>query len=618
MSQTSGTRIFAVKVNASLAAQVSQILNTAAVTFTVKPLDGPDVTPANNTAADTTSVNRAPAAQNDSAALILGGGATPVAVLANDSDLDNDPLTITAVSSPAHGTAVIQGSQVLYTPQAGFIGGDSLTYTISDGRATATATITLQVAGVDLRVSKSDGGLGRVMAGDVITWTLAYTSSGTQAAQNVTLREVVPAHTTFHAAASSAGWSCADGAAAGSACTLSLGTVPTQTSDARVFAVQVTNPPAEVGVITNTVQITHDPAQGPDATPANNTATDTTSVNRTPVAQDDAVSVLNGSLANALNVRANDSDADGDALTVVGVTAPAHGTAATNGTHVVYTPTVGYTGSDSLSYTVSDGMATATASVALSVTGSPLVVQVTSMPPAGTLVTPTTQIAYTITVRNGAGSAYSNLRVEAELPAETVLKSADKGCAAAVPQPDTQQTLVWTAATLASQETCIVRFTVVVSETALGTEVVQRTHASVTQLDGEISAAAPLFGPPVVTRHPLLASHVEVTEFNARRLGTGTDATVAWVTGMEQNLEGFVILRGTETTPLAPITELIPAANAPHDYEHLDSGLDSLTQYEYWLEVHYEDGRTVRVGPRIAQVVIFLPNMFGPTLALSN
>ena len=60
----------------------------------------------------------------------------------NDTDPGNDPLTITQVTAPAHGTATIHPGGIQYTPAAGYIGPDSFTYTISDGDGgSATATV---------------------------------------------------------------------------------------------------------------------------------------------------------------------------------------------------------------------------------------------------------------------------------------------------------------------------------------------------------------------------------------------------------------------------------------------------------------------------------------------
>jgi Ca2+-binding RTX toxin-like protein len=70
-----------------------------------------------------------------------------------------------------------------------------------------------------------------------------------------------------------------------------------------------------------------------------------------------------------VDVRANDSDPDGDALNVVSVTQPQHGTAAIQPSGKIrYTPASGYEGSDSFIYVVGDGRGgTASAVVALTV-----------------------------------------------------------------------------------------------------------------------------------------------------------------------------------------------------------------------------------------------------------
>ncbi|HYH50024.1 MAG TPA: Ig-like domain-containing protein [Acidimicrobiia bacterium] len=70
-----------------------------------------------------------------------------ISVLANDSDSNGDALSITSVSTPAHGTATISGPRIRYVPATGFAGVDSFTYKVSDGRggsATGTVTVTVQ------------------------------------------------------------------------------------------------------------------------------------------------------------------------------------------------------------------------------------------------------------------------------------------------------------------------------------------------------------------------------------------------------------------------------------------------------------------------------------------
>lgn len=77
--------------------------------------------------------------------------------LDNDSDDDNDTLTITAVGAPKNGTAIINGTgdRILYTPGPTYAtkGTDSFTYTISDGfGGTATRRISINADPLALRV----------------------------------------------------------------------------------------------------------------------------------------------------------------------------------------------------------------------------------------------------------------------------------------------------------------------------------------------------------------------------------------------------------------------------------------------------------------------------------
>ena len=94
------------------------------------------------------SINDAPTAAADTAA-VEKSVARDLLVLANDRDPDGDALRVTAVSAPLHGSASVSsdGQSVRYVPSPGWVGPDSLTYTVSDGRggqATATVAITVR------------------------------------------------------------------------------------------------------------------------------------------------------------------------------------------------------------------------------------------------------------------------------------------------------------------------------------------------------------------------------------------------------------------------------------------------------------------------------------------
>lgn len=63
------------------------------------------------------------------------------ALLANDSDPERAPLSFVSVQNTDHGSAVIEGAAVVFTPETDFVGTASFMYTISNGRLTATATV---------------------------------------------------------------------------------------------------------------------------------------------------------------------------------------------------------------------------------------------------------------------------------------------------------------------------------------------------------------------------------------------------------------------------------------------------------------------------------------------
>jgi hypothetical protein len=72
-----------------------------------------------------------------------------------------------------------------------------------------------------------------------------------------------------------------------------------------------------------------------------------------------------------IDVLANDSDADGDSLTIESATTPANGTVDITDSQVLYTPSADFAGTDSFTYTVADGNGgEATASVSVTVTAA--------------------------------------------------------------------------------------------------------------------------------------------------------------------------------------------------------------------------------------------------------
>ena len=117
-------------------------------------------------AASNAACNQPPDAVDDAATTFSG---TPVAVsvLANDTDPDvpADTIVVTETTQGANGSVTTNGTTATYTPNLGFFGTDSFTYTIGDGKGgTDTATVTIAV---NLRPATVTAGSGTKVFSDV-------------------------------------------------------------------------------------------------------------------------------------------------------------------------------------------------------------------------------------------------------------------------------------------------------------------------------------------------------------------------------------------------------------------------------------------------------------------
>ncbi|MBL8827520.1 MAG: tandem-95 repeat protein [Planctomycetaceae bacterium] len=123
------------------------------------------------------SVNDAPVGVNDTintrnidTILITTSG-----FLANDTDVDGDPLTAVLLTRPTHGTFVASGGGAwLYVPDATYFGNDTFTYIATDGQLSSqpiTVTIVISIAGGPNSggAAQSAGALGGVISSALIT-----------------------------------------------------------------------------------------------------------------------------------------------------------------------------------------------------------------------------------------------------------------------------------------------------------------------------------------------------------------------------------------------------------------------------------------------------------------
>ena len=240
-------------------------------------------------------------------------------VLVNDSDPDGDPLTIVEITQPANGEATISENVILYTPATDFAGNDSFTYTIDDGRGGQdTATVSVEVVRTNQPPVANDNQF-EVEQDSVDNVFDVLANDSDPDGDPLTIVEVSqPAN----------------------------GEV-TISGDVLLY----TPAPGHVGSDSFTYTID-------DGFGGQDTATVSVEVVRTnqpPVANDNQFEVERDSVDNVFDVLANDSDPDGDPLTIVEVSQPANGEAVISGDVILYTPAPGYVGADSFTYTIDDG-----------------------------------------------------------------------------------------------------------------------------------------------------------------------------------------------------------------------------------------------------------------------
>ncbi|MBW8881281.1 MAG: tandem-95 repeat protein, partial [Asticcacaulis sp.] len=261
-------------------------------------------------------------------------------LLANDSDPQGTPLSASLASGPSHGSVSVNADgSFSYTPDAEYSGADSFTYLASDGTLGATETVSIMVNGRP--------------AVSADTYTVDEDAVLTENAQNgVLANDSDPQGMPLSASLTS-------GPSHGSAVVNGDGsfsyTPDTDFSGADSFTYVVSNGGAQA---TATASITVNAT--PDA----------------PLAEDDTDFSTGHNQAfhvSAGQLLANDTDADGDVISVVSVGNAQHGSVSLNGGDVVFTPDLDFSGLADFTYTVADSTGrTDDATVTVDVAGSSL------------------------------------------------------------------------------------------------------------------------------------------------------------------------------------------------------------------------------------------------------
>ncbi|MEX2139567.1 MAG: Ig-like domain-containing protein [Pirellulales bacterium] len=286
-------------------------------------------------------VDTAPAARNDAFSVQTNSGPTFINVLADDTDPEGKPLRIIAVTQPKNGKVTIVPGGLLYEPNPGFEGIDEFTYTASDDERDIQAAV-IDIALVTLFVH-----------GTGVPYFPMNDDFARPEDMVVTLTEADLISNDYNPSKLPVDIASVSNPVGGSVLLNGDGSVTfTPTLNFVGFASFNYRCAAPLNANMSLVEI------------------EFTQVLDSPVAGDDAVAVNENTGANTLDVLGNDSDGDGDSLLISAVTQGAHGSLAIGlfGLNVVYTPQANFIGSDTFTYTVSDGNGgTDTATVTVSV-----------------------------------------------------------------------------------------------------------------------------------------------------------------------------------------------------------------------------------------------------------
>lgn len=263
-----------------------------------------------------TPLNDAPVAVNDEFTIDEGQNIL-IDVLANDTDVDGEALTLLSVTGAKGGVATIESGQIKYQPNPEYFGVETITYTMSDGQGaqdTATLTITVNevndppIAGIDTVNVDEEGSIQiDVLANDSDGNNDRLTISSVEKPQNG-LAKIENGKITY--------------------------TPDYNFSGPETFTYQVSD--GRGGMTTGTVNVTVNP------------------INDAPLAVDDSANGTEDTEM-VIDVLANDTDIDGDTLSILSVDSVVNGSVTIEGNKLRYSPNANFAGQDTITYTVSDG-----------------------------------------------------------------------------------------------------------------------------------------------------------------------------------------------------------------------------------------------------------------------
>jgi hypothetical protein len=267
-------------------------------------------------------INKAPLATNDSAQ-VDEDNSTVIDILANDSDKENnlDNTTITITKQPQHGSVEVVNGKVKYTPNSGYSGSDSFKYTVKDkvGATSNEAVVDITVNNVnDAPEVKNNIDNKNYQDGDDVELNVSENFEDPDGDDLEFTATGLPAGLTIDKTTGKI-----------------TGKIDKNASQSGPYEVTITakDPSGEEVTTTFKINVTN-------PLPTANNDSETTNED-TPI----TIDVIN-----------NDSDIDGDALTIKSssLTQPSNGKVEIKDGKIIYTPNENFNGTDTFTYKVVD------------------------------------------------------------------------------------------------------------------------------------------------------------------------------------------------------------------------------------------------------------------------
>ncbi|WP_242424387.1 tandem-95 repeat protein [Vibrio parahaemolyticus] len=398
-------------------------LNLKDLTISASVSDGVNPTANDSDSLIVNRVNDAPVAKDD-IATTQEDTAVTIDVLPNDSDVDGDKLSIQSASVPeAQGKVEIVDGKLVFTPAENFHGDAEITYTLTDGALTEQATVNVTVNAVNDTPVVESNLADQTLAEDFTPYTidlntafsdvdnvdgeLTFSVSGNSNIQVAIVNGIATITPTADWNGSETlTFTATDPSGESISQTVNFTVAPvadivadsvtvvedtptiikvlgndTFEGDDKVVSLDTNNGPANGTVSINpdgSVTYTpNDNYHGTDSftyivtsggvSESTTVSVDVTPVNDAPVAKDD-IATTQEDTAVTIDVLSNDTDVDGDKLSIQSATVPeAQGKVEIVDGKLVFTPAENFNGHAEITYTVTDGQLTDEAKVTVTV-----------------------------------------------------------------------------------------------------------------------------------------------------------------------------------------------------------------------------------------------------------